>query len=247
MNKQEIEKISMVVNAGPLEALNIKIDKTGNVYRQGCGGLPEMATSATAVLDKSIFDKLMESVPQGILDAPLNYEESDIKNHLEYIITFYGGGQTKPNDDSTWTKTTVVRFLLDNNTSFRDPQLSFADKLALDAAELTNAWYFDVMIDVRYGNKSTRLGAKTNISAPSSESDRKEDFDNYASQIRSGVRGWDLAALAKDTVYTMPDKTKAVLEVKIAPDMTYFTFDATTEPQHAELAGAPAEKKKWWK
>jgi hypothetical protein len=246
MNKQEIEKITMVVNAGPLEALNIKVDKTGLVYRQGCGGLPEMSTSATAQLSESIFKTLVDGISQEILDAPVNYEESGMKTPLEYIITLYGGGNPNPADDETWAKSTVVRFLMDNDTSFRHPQLSFADKLALDAAELTNSWYFDVLIDVRYGNKSTSLPAKNTISAPKSESDRKDDFDNYASQIRSGVRAWDLTALAKDKVYILPDKTKATLEVKIAPDMTYFTFDQLEAPQHAELAGAPAEKKKWW-
>jgi hypothetical protein len=249
MNKQEIEKITMQVNAGPSEALNIKVDKQGSVYRQGCGGLPEMSTSATALLNKSIFDTLMGDVTQEILDSPLNYEEKGIQNPLEYIIAFYGGGNTSanPNDDSAWGKTTVLRFLLDNNTSYRHPLLSFADKLALDAAELTNSWYFDVMIEVRYGNKSTTLPSQTAISAPPAEKDCIDDFNNYASQIRSGVRNWDLVSMAKDKVYVMPDKTRASLEVRIAPDMTYFNFDTLEEAGQAEPVGAGSEKKKWWK
>ena len=118
--------------------------------------LPEIGIAAMSFTGNSVyFDRLMELMPQQIFDNPINYEDEKINTPLEYIIAFYGvskNGET--GEHAEWTKSTGIRFLIDTNTSFRHPILSFADKFSLDAAELTNPWYFDTIINAVYKLKT---------------------------------------------------------------------------------------------
>lgn len=241
MNKEQVEQILVIVKSGQQEALNIKVYKNGTVCRHGCGGLPAIGISAMSFTESPLlFDSLMEIVPQQVLDNPVNYEDETIGTPLEYILAFFGvskNGDT--GEGAEWTQSTGIRFLVDTNTGFRHPLLAFADNFSLEAAERTNSWYFDVIINAVYQLKSTTLPDQTMIAVPKTEQEIKTDFENYVNQIRYSSRKWDLVSFAKDKYYTANDGTQ--LRPDITQDGDAFNFNFTP------VYGAQETKKKRWR
>jgi len=198
MDKSEVEQLLIVVKSGTEEALNIKIYKNGIVARRGCGGVPGVNISGMSFTDgTSYFDKIMKSVPQQILDQHINHEEKIITGSLEYLVAFYGLSSNGDNGErAAWTKSTGLRFFMDERTSFRHNLLGFVDGLAIEAMKLTNSWYFDIVMLALENKKSVALPAQTIVNSAADEQLNK-DFNNYFQQTNKK----DLPAFAADKTY----------------------------------------------
>lgn len=254
MNKNEVEQLLIIVKSGANEALNIKIYKNGTICRRGCGGLPPINTSGMSFTESSvIFDKLMESVPEAVLQTPVNYEDPKINSPLEYIVAFYGISKNgERGERAQWTKSTGIRFLIDNNTEFRHPLLSFCDGIAIEAAKLTNEWYFDVILMSTQKFKSNKLPEQTIILSPKSENELNDDFSNYINQINKS----DLQLFANNKIYVDKSEIEHKLTFTISNNSLNYKFQpiglsglkfaetATNANSNTNIAKA---EKKWWK
>jgi len=203
MTKEEVELIIFSVSSDGQEAINMKIYKNGTTCRYGVGGLPQLGISGISFLNNSkYFDPLIEKVPQEILNQPLNYEEETPNGYLEYIIAFYGvstNGDT--GERANWAKKTGVRVKIDKRSKFNDPLMGFLDNLTLDAAELTNEWYFDVMMHIVYKAISSALPKKSILAFPKTDAQLKIDFENYVSQMLQSARKWDMTKFVENKFY----------------------------------------------
>jgi len=247
MDKNEVEQILIIVKSGQSEALNMKIYKNGIICRHGCGGLPQIGISGMSFTDSCVtFDKLMELVPQEILDKPISFQDEKIETPLEYIIVFYGVSKNGDTGErAEWTKSTGIRLLIDTNTTFRHPILSFVDTFSVDAAEQTNSWYFDVIIDAVYKLKSTTL-PQTILALPKTEKEIQNDFENYVNQIRYSGRQWDLTTFAKDKIYIDSNKIEVQLNITQKGDIFNINFTAINGHLPVDISD-DVTKKKWWK
>jgi len=139
------------------EVTHMKIYKNGTTCRHGVDGLPEIGISGMSFFNNSdFFDAMMAKVPDHLLERPMNYEEETPNGYLKYVTAFYGvtkNGNTGESAD--WAKSTGIRIKLDHQTHFKDPIVGFLDRLTLDAAELTNEWYFDIIMLAKYKMQSS--------------------------------------------------------------------------------------------
>lgn len=203
MKKTEVELMIVGLNLGNQQALNMKIYKDGTLCRSGCGGLPTFPISGMTVEGKKEYwDKLIGLVDEQIIQTPVNYQEENIKEPLEYFIAFYGvsnNGQT--GEQANWTKTSGVRFMLDNNTSFRHPLLGFLDGFVIKAAEITNEWFFDIVMTAVYDLKPKNL-ENTFVTVPKTEEERQEALSEYVNQIMANSpTGWDIVKIGNGRKY----------------------------------------------
>lgn len=203
MNKSEVEQVLITVKSGTEEALNIKIYKNGILARRGCGGLPGVKISGMSFTgDSTYFDRLMSSVSQQVLDENINHEEKIVTGSLEYLVAFYGvSGNGDVGERAEWTKSTGLRFFMDEGTSFRHNLLGFVDGLAIEAMKLTDSWYFDIMMLGLDKMRSSSLPEQTLASGPKGEEGLKQDFQSYFEQVsKKGLPGF-----AEGKVYVSED------------------------------------------
>ncbi len=259
MKKHEVEQILIIVKSGGEEALNLKIYKDGTLGRRGCGGLPPIPITGISFTETSeIFDKLMEKVPQKVLDEPINYQEPEIHAPLEYILAFFGvskNGET--GERAEWTKSTGIRFLLDNDSSFRHPLLEFLDGMALEALAATNSWYFDIIMMAVQKVKSNALPDQTIIAASKTENELNQDLNHYVQQTNPS----DLQFFADNKVYADSTGLEYHILFDISDDSVRYELKpvgiqglqfAEPIPQKRKKKDTskvehPNEEKKWWK
>ena len=203
MKKEEVELMIVGVNMGKEQILNMKIYRDGTLCRIGCGGLPTFAISGMTVEgSKEYWEKLFPLVDESFVENPINYQDEKITSPLEYFIAFFGvsdNGET--GERANWTKTSGARFLLDSNTSFRHPLLGFLDNFAIKAAEVTNDWFFDVVITAVYDLQPINL-ENTFVTVPKTEEERREALSRYVNQIvANSSRGWDIIKIGNGRKY----------------------------------------------
>lgn len=241
MKKEEVELILFKVLASGQEAINMKIYKNGTTCRLGVGGLPQLGISGMSFFnDSRYFDPLIAKVPQDILDTPINHEESP-NGDLEYVIAFYGvskNGETGERAD--WSKSTGVRVKIDQQVGFNHPIMGFLDGLTMDAAELTNSWYFDVVMHAKWKAKSSAIPEETMIVHPKTEEETHQHYDYYVNQMIYSARKWNISDCAAGKTY---ERDGSNYQLAITHTNREFRLDfvpITAVPQ--------AEKKKpWWK
>ena len=261
MKKHEIELIVFNVSSDGQEAFNMKIYKDGTTCRRGVGALPPVDINGMSFFnDSRYFDPLIEKVPQEILDNPINHEEPIKNGYIEYVMAFYGvssNGQT--GEHAKWSKSTGVRVKLDHQTQFNHPIMQFLDGLSQDAAELTNDWYFDIVMQTVFKATNRALPKQTLLSAPKTEADLQEAFERYINQMHASVRRWDINQFIKDKIYVKDgfahgvvidakgDKFNMSFEA-IAPDLTDLMTEQImkSQPQSTKKA-QPENTKPWWK
>lgn len=185
------------------EAVNIKVYKDGTTCRHSIGALPEIGISGMSCFDNSpFFAGLQEKIPQQVLDKPIMYEEPAPNGLLEYVVGFYGAstnGMTGERAD--WSLSTGVRLALDLNSEFNHPIRGFMDYFISEALEVTNAWYFDVLLKSRYNMLCTTLPKQTMIAQPKAEADITVHFENYINQLLDSGRKWSAVDFVKDKTY----------------------------------------------
>jgi hypothetical protein len=226
MKKSEVEQILIIVRRGNEEALNIRIHRNGVIRRRGTGSIPELGISAMSYTNSAfVFDSLMEKIPQELLDAPFLYEAENVQSALEYMVIFYGvSANESTGEDARWTKSTGIKFLLDSQTDLVHEVLRLVDQLAMDATELTNQWYFDVMMYVLYNVKSTALPEHTQVVTPNDPGRIPVDFAEYTKQIETSSRKWDIATFAEGKIYINFEGRKFRNEIRRDEELLHFDF-----------------------
>jgi hypothetical protein len=252
MTKNEVELIIFKVIADGQEAINMKIYKNGTTCRHGVGGLPELTISGMSFFnDSRFFDPLIEKVPDHLLESPINYEEATPNGYLEYVIAFYGvssNGDTGEN--ANWTKSTGIRVKLDHQSTLNDPLLGFLDGFTMDAAELTNEWYFDTIMLSKYNMLSSNMPKDSIISQPKTEIEVHSEYENYINIMIGSARRWSMANFADNKTYERDGKLyKAVIRqgdqsfginfIELGNPMT--ENDSKTTPNNESTS------KPWWK
>jgi hypothetical protein len=251
MKKEDVELIILKVTADGEDAINMKIYKNGTTCRYGVGGLPRLGIGMMTFLDDSrIFDPLLDKVPQETLDKPLNYEDPETPNgYLEYVIAFYGetrNGDTGERAD--WAQSTGIRAKIDQQSSFEHPILGLLDQLTMDAAELTNELYFDVVMKSKYKVLSSTLPKQTIITVPKTEDEIHEDYVNYVQQMMGSMRRWSMIPFVQNKTYEI-DGATAVGKVTQEEEGFNVTFTIVKEAENQNEMTTPpeAKKKPWWK
>jgi len=226
MDKAEVEYVLITVKSGTEEALNIKIYKNGILARRGCGGLPGVSISGMSFTGSShYFDQLMNSVSQQILDQNINHEEQIKTGSLEYLVAFYGlSSNGDQGERAEWTRSTGLRFFMDEGTSFRHNLLGFADGFAIEAMKLTNAWYFDVVMLALENMRSDALPEQTLVNAPKTEAALNKDFQSYFEQISKK----ELPEFIKDKTYADQAGQPHFIELDIQGQSITYKFGVKT-------------------
>ncbi len=253
MKKEEVELIILKVTADGQDAINMKIYKNGTTCRYGVGGLPQLGIGMMSfVNDSRFFQPLIDKVPQDVLDQPINKEEPETPNgYLEYMIAFFGeskNGDTGERAD--WAKSTGIRVKLDQQTKFNHPIMGLLDGLTMDAAELTNELYFDVILNAKWKVKSSTLPEHTIITQPKTEQEIHKDYDNYVNQMTYSTRKWDVSEYIKGKTYEKDGIAHSV-DLKNTENSFSIYFrpisnnSSSTEDQ--EKSTKETKKKPWWK
>jgi len=243
MTKQEIELIIFKVSADGQDAISMKIYKNGTICRYGVGGLPQLGIAGMSFFnDSKFFDSLIDKVPDDILEKPMTYEEETPNGYLEYVIAFYGVSKNgEMGEHADWEKSTGIRVKLDHQSNFKHPIMRFLDGLTMDAAELTNEWYFDIAIFAAYKMKSSTL-PETIFMLPKTEKEIYNDFANYINQMMTSARNWNMSDFDKNKTYEQDGK---IYKGVIKQDGHTFKIDFL--PLDSEKSTNGTGKKSWWK
>lgn len=252
MTKEEVELIIFKVTADGQEAISMKIYKNGTTCRHGAGGLPQLGISGMSFFNNSnFFQPLIEKIPEQLLQRPMNYEEETPNGYLEYVIAFYGvskNGDTGERAD--WTKSTGIRVKLDQQSNFRDPIMGFLDGLTLDAAELTNEWYFDVVMLAKYKMKSSTMPNETILALPKTEQVIHNDYENYINMMLTSVRKWKMNDFDKNKTYERDGKlyTGIIHQDEQSFSINFIDLGKPSNQENtAPLAPTETTPKPWWK
>ncbi len=244
MTKSEVELIVFKVAVDGQDAINIKIYKDGTTCRYGVGGLPQLGISGMSFFnDSRFFNPLIAKVPDEVFEKPLMYEEDTPNGYLEYVIAFYGvskNGDTGERAD--WTKSTGIRVKLDRRSTFRHPIMGLLDGLTMEAAELTNEWYFDIIINAKYKALSSTLPKETIITQPKTDKEIHKNFEKYINQMLTSGRSWSMANYDKNKTYEREGKSYQgiIKETKQSFSINFIPLDKNSDTNSTD-------KKPWWK
>ncbi|WP_440134679.1 hypothetical protein [Chitinophaga sancti] len=252
MKKQEVELILIRISSGGQDALNMKIYKNGTTCRYGVGGVPQINISGMSFFnDARFFDPLLANVPDQVLEQPIMYEEPTPNGDLEYVIGFYGvsrNGET--GEAADWSKSTGIRLKIDKQTKFNDSILSVTDTLTMLAIELTNDWYFDIMMQAGHNMLSSALPRETIISHPKTKAETSRDFQHYIDQMKASPRHWKLADYDKNKVYEREGRVFKGVVKETEQDFAihFYPVKAASETKAENSAPAGTEgEQPWWK
>lgn len=250
MTKSEVDLIIFKVTSVGQEAFNMKIYKNGTTCRHGVGGLPQLGISGISFFNNSnFFDTLIAKVPEQLLEKPMNYEEETPNGYLEYVIAFYGvsdNGNT--GESANWTKSTGIRAKLDHQSNFRDPIMGFLDGLTLDAAELTNEWYFDIIMLAKYKMQSSTMPKETILAQPKTDKEIHNDYENYVNMMMTSARNWSMSNFDKNKTYERDGKsyTAIVQQGKQSFSINFVELGNSTAENNSTNP-TDKDKKPWWK
>lgn len=240
MKKEEIKLITLKVFSNGQDALDICLDQSGTVIRRGVGGLPEIGVSAKSQFDSlELFNKVLLSIPDALLQESFEYIEETPNGSLEYEVGLFGGLNNNTREDPVWSKSMVTRVKLDQQSNFQHQIMALLDGLMMDAVDITNSWYFDVMMEVQYQAKSSELPENTMIATSHGQDLITEQYSNYVNQMLNSARQWDMRKFVDGKTYLIQG-IKTHGKVKIEEG----SFDVRFMPVDAPKAKTP--KKKWW-
>jgi len=252
MEKETVELIILKVTADGQDAINMKIYKNGTTCRYGVGGLPQLGVGVMSfVNDSRFFDPLIEKVPLEILDQPINKaEEQTPYGYLEYVIAFYGNSKNGDTGErADWAESTGIRIKLDQRSNFNHPIMGLLDGLTMEAAELTNELYFDVIMKAKWKAKSSTLPEQTIITQPKTEKDIHQDYENYVNQMIGSARKWDMNKYILNKTYEIEgNKTTAFIDQSNGNfGIRFVPVDGEPENENSNSSQKTNKKKSWWK
>jgi hypothetical protein len=236
MTKNEVELLLFKVTADGQDALTMKIYKNGTTCRSGVGGLPALGILGMSFFnDSRFFDPLIAKVPDEVLEQPMVYEEETPNGYLECVIAFYGvsnNGDTGERAD--WSKSTGIRVKLNNQSDFSPPIMDLVERLTMDAAELTNEWYFDVIMNSKYRALSSTLPKETIIVQPKTDKEIDTAFENYINQMMSNPRNWSMKDFDKNKTYEIGgNKYRGVIQQDDTSFSIHFSALSTNSDTNA--------------
>ncbi|MCC7246958.1 MAG: hypothetical protein IT269_14840 [Saprospiraceae bacterium] len=245
MKKEEIELIILTVNIGGESALYMKIYKDRTLVRSGCGGLPQIPVSAIAFnADPKYWEEAISMIDDEMIARPVNYQEENISTPIEYVMAFYGessNGQT--GEQAQWTKSSGIRFVLDFESTFRHPLLVFVDKFILNAVEMTNELYFDIMMIGVYGFRMDGF-EQGFVSAPKTDEEKRAALSHYIGQIAANqARGWDIVKIGDGRKYKTNDGVDLISRVSNAPEGVSINFSVVANPENIDQLMKPILEK----
>lgn len=216
MKKHEVELIIVGLNVGKEQVVNMKIYKDGTICRSGCGGMPTFGISGMTIEGtKEFWDKSISLIDPKLIENSINHQDERISTPMEYFIAFYGvsdNGET--GERANWTKSNGSRFVLDYNTSFRHPVLGFLDDFVVKVLEITNEWFFDIVMTAVYDMKPLGL-ENTFVTIPKTEVEKQEALSRYINQIMADTqRGWDIVKIGNGRKYISKDGKNLTSSVK---------------------------------
>jgi len=234
----------------------MKIYRNGTTCRYGVGGLPKLGIGLMTFVDDSrYFDPLIAKVPQEILDQPINKEEPQTPNgYLEYVLAFYGDSKNgDTGEGADWNQSTGIRIKLDQQSNFNHPIMGLLDGLTMEAAELTNELYFDVIMLAKWKAKSSTLPDQTIITQPKTEKEIDGDYENYIHQMIGSARKWDMNQYIKNKTYEI-EGNKTISKIDIDNNSFGISFIPVENESFKNISintqldeNIPKQKKPWWK
>ncbi|MCB9235590.1 MAG: hypothetical protein H6581_28295 [Bacteroidia bacterium] len=118
------------------------------------------------------------------------------------MVAFYGdSGNGETNEQAQWRKSTGIRIVLDTQSTSEEIIIGLVDYISLEAAEITNSWYFDVVIMAVFGFKSASLSGQSFIGHPKTREETQTAFENYLNQIQHSNRKWDITTFCEGKTY----------------------------------------------
>lgn len=197
MNKSEVEQILISIKLGGVAAVFMKVYKDGTLVRNGTGGLPEVGLSALSYLaDESVFPQLMDLVPQEALNSPINFEDPAEGPKQEAAVAFYGvSANDEHNEYAHWQKSTGWRFALQVGMGYQHALIDLVNALTIKAVELTDEWYFDLMMLTMHDARSDDLPEQTMIATPPDQAVLQQQYRAYLDYMREigkmeDIRRW---------------------------------------------------------
>lgn len=207
ISKQEIEQFLVRINLGEDCAFKMKIFKDGALVRQGMGSVPELALLANSPSGgEQAFQQLLALVPDALLESGGNYEEPEVKVPLEYMLGFYAHPTNNERGDAAqFANSQGFYFRLDNNTEFRHPILAFIDHFAMQAAQLTNRWYFCALVHATQAWFPIGHPEGSTVAIPPTPDSANLIMTRYLQQLYQ--TGWhtDLQTQVKDLLFRTPE------------------------------------------
>ncbi len=201
MKKEEVELVVLGVSLGNEEALKMKVYKDGTLCRIGSGGIPNNGVSGITYEGSfDYFARLMEKIDERLLEKPRNLETKGINSTpLVYYVVFYGESQNgETGEQAKWNKSTGVKVAIDPQQTERPDLVRYLDSLLMFIAEITNEWYFDIVMSGAFSLNPVGL-PNTLIGTPNNEEKQKKILDTYLQNILAQKRrGWDIVAIGHD-------------------------------------------------
>jgi hypothetical protein len=71
----------------------------------------------------------------------------------------------------------------------------------MEAAELTNELYFDVIMMAKWNAKSSTMPEQTIINQPKTEAETLQNYTNYINQMIFSARKWNMTQFTKNKTY----------------------------------------------
>ncbi|WP_276483033.1 hypothetical protein [Paraflavitalea pollutisoli] len=207
MQLSEVGLVLIKVSANDQDAIHMKIYRDSTVCRYGAGGLPQLGITGMSYFgDARFFDPIIAQVPEELLAQPINYEEPTPNGSLEYVVAFFGESTNGETDErAEWSKSTGIRIKIDQRSGFNHPIMGFLDNLTMVAAELTNEWYFDIMVKAQYNMSSSTLPILTFVTQPRQQAEIENNFGLYINQMLTSARRWSLASYDQNKTYEKDD------------------------------------------
>jgi hypothetical protein len=205
MKKSEVEMILLSRKYAGREHFLIKIYRDGTLIRQGSAGTPPLAVGGMTVQgSQQYWDHLIARLDDRLVEEPVWYVDPRATIPVETVMAFYGASSNgDTNERAQWTKTSGTRFLIDQHSDYRHAVLDLIESFALDAAEATNSWFFDVVVTAIYDFRPVGL-TNTFVTGLPDHAGKRAALDQYINYIGSSPHDWDLVEIGHGRSYRTP-------------------------------------------
>jgi len=133
MNKDAIQKVRMDIVSGEQSALSLRLDRDGQIYRQGNGNLPVDAFAVESESDGSVFTQVLEAIDPQAFDHAGVYDHPDKRGvPIQVSLALL----------DTAGNTVYFEFRYGTETEAVGELLPYIDKLIADTIALTDYWYY---------------------------------------------------------------------------------------------------------
>lgn len=200
---EEVELIQLTLTINNEQAVMIKLYRDGTVARSGAGGIPAVQTYGLSRLaDNSYFMQVLNKVSAPFLNHSFEHEEETSETFTEYKAEFFGKSEDSGGDlPLLWGRYNCLRCRLNQGSSFDHIALRITELYIKEAFELTNSWYFDILIVAVFGMRRKGMPAQTIFSFPEQKQGAREELNRYLVQLITSNGKWSLSDFYEDKIY----------------------------------------------